>query len=86
MKRTVYREILHGTNTVVAIWKVFGVELGPVSLEKREVNNIREIVAALRRRQLVKKDEIEMTQFGGYKRLGGKTHLKALQVLWGKLT
>ena len=49
MKRTVYTKILQGTNTVVAIWKVFGLELGPVSLEKREVNNTREIVAALRR-------------------------------------
>lgn len=27
MKRTVYREILPGTNTVVAIWTVFGVEV-----------------------------------------------------------
>lgn len=59
-------------------------------MEKREVNNTIEIVAALRRWQLVKKGEIGMTQFGGHKRLGekdpsesfvgtlGKTNLKIL--------
>lgn len=47
-------------------------KLEPVSLEKREVNNTREIVDALGRWQLVERDKIEMAQFGGYKRLRGK--------------
>lgn len=54
-----------------------GLKLGPVLLEKREVSNARERVGAFRRCHLVRRGEVDMTHYGGYRRLCGKDQFES---------